>query len=173
VACGSAYELNDVLTSAAAFEQYSFVLVDQDPEALAEADEVITGLETRHGCLAEVTLECDSVRTMLRDDAAAHRWGKFHLAYALGLFDTLTDPVARVVLERLYEVLEPGGTLVIGNFHRHHRTRTYMEYWMDWVLCHRTEDQLLALARGLPGAECRIEFEPTGSQMFLFVRRGG
>jgi extracellular factor (EF) 3-hydroxypalmitic acid methyl ester biosynthesis protein len=171
VGSGSAFELNDVLTGPAAFEQYSFVLVDQDPEALGEADEVITGLETRHGCLAEVTLECDSVRTMLRDEAHARRWGKFHLAYAVGLFDYLTDPVAKVVLARLYDVLEPGGTLVVGNFHRHHRTRVYMEYWMDWVLCCRNEDELLGLARDLPGAECRLEFESSGSQMFLFIRR--
>jgi extracellular factor (EF) 3-hydroxypalmitic acid methyl ester biosynthesis protein len=173
VASGSAWELNDVLNRPAAFERFSLVLVDQDPEALAEADEVIAALEGRHGCAADVTLECDSVRTMLRDADPRHRWGQFELVYAMGLFDYLTEPVARATLSRLYELVAPGGELVIGNFHRHHRTRIYMEYWMDWVLCCRTEDELLGLVQRLPDADCRIEFEPTGSQMFLRVRRNG
>jgi extracellular factor (EF) 3-hydroxypalmitic acid methyl ester biosynthesis protein len=171
VASGSAHELQDVLVSPEAFEKFSLVLVDQDPEALVEADEIVAALEARHGCPADVTLECDSVRTMLRDADPARRWGKFQLVYAMGLFDYLTQPVASAVLARLYELLQPGGELLVGNFHRHHRTRVYMEYWMDWVLCCRSEDELLALARHLPGAECRLEFEATGSQMFLHVRR--
>jgi extracellular factor (EF) 3-hydroxypalmitic acid methyl ester biosynthesis protein len=171
VACGPAWELNDVLVNAEAFDRFRFVLIDQDPEALAEADEVVAGLETRHCCAAEVSLECDSVRTMLREADPARRWGQYQVVYSMGLFDYLTQPVARAILGKLFQLLAPGGELVVGNFHASHRTRIYMEYWMDWVLCTRTEEELLDLASELAGAQARVEFEASGSQMFLHLRR--
>ncbi len=108
---------------------------------------------------------------MLRGAAALERWGKFGFLYSMGLFDYLTAPVAKVVLRSLYSLLEPGGELVIGNFHVHNPTQLYMAYWMDWVLLYRSEAEMLALAEGLEGAEAKVVFEDTGSQMFLCVRK--
>ena len=59
----------------------------------------------------------------------------------------------------------------MGNFHVANPTRTYMEYWMDWVLLYRSEAEMLELASELPGAHASVVFEDTGSQMFLCVRR--
>jgi extracellular factor (EF) 3-hydroxypalmitic acid methyl ester biosynthesis protein len=47
-----------------------------------------------------------------------------------------------------------------------------MEYWMDWSLFYRTEEELSALAAGLPGASSSIAFDAAGSQMFLSIRKG-
>jgi hypothetical protein len=46
-----------------------------------------------------------------------------------------------------------------------------MEYWADWTLIHRTEDDLRSLADKLPGAAIAITFDETRSQMFLQVRK--
>jgi len=61
--------------------------------------------------------------------------------------------------------------MIIGNFHPRNPTRWYMDYWMDWTLIYRTEEDLLALSQDLADAECSISFEETGSQMFLSVRK--
>jgi extracellular factor (EF) 3-hydroxypalmitic acid methyl ester biosynthesis protein len=173
VACGPAWELRDLLQSPADFERYQLTLLDQDVEALAEARDTVFELEQKHGAMVPTELVRDSVRTMLRTRDLSERWGRFEFLYSMGLFDYLTTPVARAVLAKLYDLLTPGGELVIGNFHVRNPTRVYMEYWMDWVLVYRTEDELLDLAWGLPGADASLVFEETGSQMFLCIRKGG
>ncbi len=171
VACGPLWELRDVLTGKEDFEALELVLLDQDPLALADAKGTITALEAAYGARLQAALVRDSVRTMLRTPNLSSRFGSFDLAYSMGLFDYLTPPVARAVLAKLWEVVAPGGELVVGNYHVKNETRVYMEYWMDWAIYHRTEAELLELAADLPGAEARVTFEETGTQMFLSVKR--
>jgi extracellular factor (EF) 3-hydroxypalmitic acid methyl ester biosynthesis protein len=171
VACGPAWELRDIVTSATDLEQLELVLLDQDPFALDDARDTIMELEQRFRTRLDATLIRDSVRTMIGATDLPARWGQFDVLYAMGLFDYLTPPVARAVLAKLYELLAPGGTLLVGNFHPKNPSRIYMEYWMDWVIYYRDEAEFLELANDLPGAEVSLTQEETGSQMFLQVRK--
>jgi extracellular factor (EF) 3-hydroxypalmitic acid methyl ester biosynthesis protein len=171
VACGPAWELRDLFCERADLERYECVLLDQDEEALLEAEAGVRAVERRLEGDMRGQIIRDSVRTMLREADLSERWGRFHLIYSMGLFDYLTQPVARAVVERLYELLHHGGKLIIGNFHVGNPTRQYMAYWMDWTLIYRTEDSLGDLALSLPGASISIGFEQTRSQMFMTVRK--
>lgn len=171
VACGPAWELQQLVKSPEDVRRFDFTLLDQDPEALAQAQAVVNGLDATHGGGMQVRFVRESVRTMLRTAGLAEKWGRFTFLYTMGLFDYLTTPVATAVLRRLYDLLEPGGELVVGNFHVGCRTRKYLEYWMDWVLLYRTEADMLALTADLPGAQVSVVFEETQSQMFLCVRK--
>jgi extracellular factor (EF) 3-hydroxypalmitic acid methyl ester biosynthesis protein len=114
----------------------------------------------------------DSVRTMMRTRDLGTTLGRHHFVYSMGLFDYLTTPVARAVLAKTWDVVRPGGTLLVGNFHSHTPTRYHMAYWGDWSLCYRTEASFLALADGLPCASARVDFDETGCQMFLRMEKG-
>lgn len=171
VACGPAWELRDLYASADDAARLQCVLLDQDEEALAEAQAGLRDLEASLGASCSVRFEKDSVRQMLRTPDLSDRLGRFHCVYSMGLFDYLNRPVAEAVLRKLYGLLEPGGELLVGNFHVANPTRVYMDYWMDWSLIYRSEQTFLSLARRLPGASSEIVFEATGSQMFLRVRR--
>lgn len=171
VACGPAWELQDLFRSAEDFARFSCTLLDQDEEALELARQGIRRIEAARGIHLEASYVGDSVRTMLRERDLAARFGRFHLAYSMGLFDYLTTPVARAVLARLWELVLPGGTLVVGNFHPGCRSRAYMDYWCDWALGYRTEEEFRALADGLPGATVSLDWEETRSQMFLRLER--
>lgn len=171
VACGPLWELRDVVCSKEDFEGLELVLLDQDPLALADAKGTITAMEAAYGARLSASLVRDSVRTMLRTPKLDSRFGKFELVYSMGLFDYLTPPVAKAVLTKLWEVVAPGGELIVGNYHVKNATRIYMEYWMDWAIYHRTEAELLELAADLVGAQPTLTFEETGSQMFLSVRK--
>jgi extracellular factor (EF) 3-hydroxypalmitic acid methyl ester biosynthesis protein len=173
VASGPAWEMREVFRRRTDLDRFEVSLLDQDGEALAEAEGLVALLEATHQAKLHVRYIHESVRTMLRDPAVVATWGKFTFVYSMGLFDYLNAPVARAVLAKLYDLLEPGGELVIGNFHVNNPTRTYLEYWMDWVLLHRSEAELLALADGLNPAQSEVIFEDTGSQMFLVLRKGG
>lgn len=166
VACGPAFELRDILKTAADCKNYDISLLDQDEDALQEAKDVVDEIQKQLGMEIMVSYLQESVRIMMSPRRLSSQWGKFHFIYSMGLFDYLTPPVAKAVITNLYRLLEPGGQLFIGNFHVSNPSRVYMEYWNDWVLYYRTEDDMLNLLQQ-PGAQLKLEFEETHSQMFL------
>jgi extracellular factor (EF) 3-hydroxypalmitic acid methyl ester biosynthesis protein len=131
---------------------------------------MVRRVEARLGGKLAVRYHEDSVRTMLRSRDLRQRFGEHDLVYSMGLFDYLTAPVARAVLHKTYELLAPGGVLLVGNFHQRSPTRLHMDYWGDWPLVYRTEDSFLALTDGLDAIR-GLSFDETGAQMFLRLER--
>jgi extracellular factor (EF) 3-hydroxypalmitic acid methyl ester biosynthesis protein len=173
VACGPAFELQDVLTSAKDCSRFHFTLLDQDKNALSEAKSQIAQIEKKLGKKVEAEFLNASVRTMLKTPELNELWGNFDYIYSMGLFDYLTPPVAKAVIGKLYQILKVGGEMAIGNFHISNASRYYMEYWLDWVLYYRTEHDFMDLLKNVTSAEAKIIFEDTGSQMFLHVNKSG
>jgi len=171
VACGPAREIQDVMVSEKDFDRYHFTLLDQDRHALLEAAKAVDRIEKKSGFKVKVDYLNESVRTMLTTPKLKNRWGQFHFIYSMGLFDYLTPPVAKAVLNKLYQLLKPGGEMVIGNFHVSNPSRTYMEYWLDWVLYYRTEQDFMDLFQGAGSGDTQILFDDTGIQMFLHIRK--
>jgi extracellular factor (EF) 3-hydroxypalmitic acid methyl ester biosynthesis protein len=171
VACGPAFELQDVITSAEDCARFHFTLLDQDEDALAEAKSQIKLIEKKLGQKIEAEFLNESVRTMLKAADLNKRWGNFDYIYSMGLFDYLTPPVAKAVIGKLFQILNVGGDLVVGNFHISNASRYYMEYWLDWVLYYRTEQDFMDLLKGVKSAVTNIVFEDTGSQMFMQVKK--
>ncbi|MFI5367977.1 MAG: class I SAM-dependent methyltransferase [Spirochaetia bacterium] len=169
VACGPAFELRDILDTARKCRQMHFTLFDQDSYALLEAARVVDQVEKSLDEKLSVEYLRESVRTMLFTQQLSQRWGHYHLIYSMGLFDYLTPPVATAVLGKLYQLLLPGGQIAVGNFHPSNVSRVYMDYWLDWVLFHRTEAELVELASELPNAEVSVSADPSGIQLFLQI----
>jgi extracellular factor (EF) 3-hydroxypalmitic acid methyl ester biosynthesis protein len=171
VACGPAFELEDILVSADDLKKYHFTLLDQDPKALEEAARFIGGIEQKCGATIQADYVKVSVRLMLGENTFKHDAEKFHFIYSMGLFDYLSTPVAKAVINKLYQLLKPGGEMVIGNFHVSNPSKYFMEYWGDWYLIHRTEEELKNLLLENSSADVSVLFENTGSQMFLDVKK--
>lgn len=169
IACGPAWELQDLFQDSTDFERLSCSLLDQDPHALDIAREGIRKIEAARDIRIDARFHTDSVRTMLRERDMKKRFGTSHFIYSMGLFDYLTPPVANALARKLFDLVEPGGSLVIGNFHVDNPTRYYMEYWMDWVLYYRTEEDMKSLVAGLPNAVANVTFDDSRCQMFLHV----
>jgi extracellular factor (EF) 3-hydroxypalmitic acid methyl ester biosynthesis protein len=171
VACGPACELQDILASSDGLVKYHFTLLDQDQPALDEAARLINRLEKEYHTKIPVTYLNESVRTMLKSSYLVEKWGRFDFIYSMGLFDYLTPPVAAGVLGKLYELLKAGGELLIGNFHVSNPSRCYMEYWHDWVLYYRTEEEFIHLLPEKASGKRTVLFEDTRSQMFLNIEK--
>jgi extracellular factor (EF) 3-hydroxypalmitic acid methyl ester biosynthesis protein len=171
VACGPAFELQDVITSPEDCAKIHFTLLDQDEYALSEAKSQIRRIEKKLEQKIEADFLNESVRTMLKNPELGKSWGNFDYIYSMGLFDYLTPPVAKAVIGKLYQILSVGGEMIIGNFHISNASRYYMEYWLDWVLYYRTEHDFMDLLKNVPSAETKIVFEDTGSQMFMQVKK--
>jgi extracellular factor (EF) 3-hydroxypalmitic acid methyl ester biosynthesis protein len=173
VACGPASELQDILNSAEDCARIHFTLLDQDKSALSEAKTQIGRIEKKFGQKIEAEFLNESVRTMLKTAELEKSWGNFDYIYSMGLFDYLTPPVAKAVIGKLYQILKVGGEMIIGNFHISNASRYYMEYWLDWVLYYRTEQEFMDLLKNVTSADTKIMFEDTGSQMFMQVKKSG
>lgn len=171
VACGPAFELADILISASDFQKNIFTLLDQDPIALKEAGQFVSDIEKKCGQKIQAKYANMSVRLMFSRKSIEQHLGKFHFIYSMGLFDYLATPVAKAVIEKLYQLLIPGGELVIGNFHVSNPSKYFMEYWGDWYLMHRTEEEFKDLLKEPNSAAVSIIFEKTRSQMFLHAKR--
>ncbi len=139
------------------------VALDADAESLreVEAQYGYLGVEAIHG----------SVRQIL---ARKLRPGTFDFVYAAGLYDYLSDPVAQALTLRLFEMVNPGGQLLIPNFAPQVRDRAYMETFMDWSLIYRGELDMVHVMDQLDPAHVdrhEIYLDPTGAVVYLLVRK--
>lgn len=98
---------------------------------------------------------------------------RFQLVWSAGLFDYLNDKTFILLLKRLYRLVDQGGELVIGNFSNDNESRFYMEVIGEWILKHRSADELVSLAEA-----CKIDNnlisvgkEPEGVNLFLHVAK--
>jgi extracellular factor (EF) 3-hydroxypalmitic acid methyl ester biosynthesis protein len=173
VACGPAWEVADIVRTADDARNIHLTMFDQDQYALMEVASRVAEIERGLDAPLSVDYLRESVRTLLVTRELEAKWGRYDFIYSMGLFDYLTPPVARAVLNKLYRLLEPGGRMVIGNFRVGSPGRRFMEYWLDWVIYYRSEEEFVGLAAELPGAETRLELDDTGVQMLLHVTKTG
>ncbi len=89
----------------------------------------------------------------------------------MGLFDYFVPRIAKAVLNKLYQLLVPGGELLIGNFHVTNPDRYFLEYWGDWYLIYRTEEDLVNLFEQAPSSNVSVIFDDQGIQMFLHIKK--
>ncbi len=96
----------------------------------------------------------------------------FDFIWAAGLFDYLNDKAFVKLLRRFKEWQRKGGEIVIGNYNEaHNPSRDYMEILGDWHLIHRTEAQLLQLAKeaGFGGHEVHVSRMPDNVILYLHI----
>jgi len=128
-------ELSAAVQSGAVHE---FVALDQDESSLAVVDRDYSriGIRTLPG----------SVRQIL---AGKLDPGRYDFVYAAGLFDYLNTPVAAFA-RRMFDMVRPGGLMLIPNFFTRTRDTGYMESFMDWHLIYRDDADIRSMAAALP-----------------------
>ena len=94
-------------------------------------------METRQG----------SVKSLLSPNLAL---GRFDLVYAAGLFDYLSQRLAQRLTRVMFDLLHPGGQMLVTNFVPLIPDIGYMESFMDWHLIYRTHDEMVDLAAMIP-----------------------
>ena len=98
---------------------------------------------------------------------------KQHFIYSMGLIDYLDKEIVVRLISWAYDQLLPGGTLALGNFAAGSSNKAFMDYVMEWVLIHRTPDEMRDLfARSKFGkSDMRIEADPSGIQLFAYCSK--
>lgn len=96
----------------------------------------------------------------------------YDFIWSAGLFDYLNEKAFVKLLNRFKDWLKKGGEIVIGNYNESHNpSRDYMEILGDWHLIHRTEEQLLNLARqvGFGEHEIHVSRMPDNAILYLHI----
>jgi len=172
--CGPAREVADfAATRVGAMTPVTFVLVDHDEEALRFAGESIAAALAEPGSHPRLRAELRklSALRLLRDVPPARAFGDADLIYSAGLFDYFSDRTCRVLAQRLYEALRPGGALLLGNMKAGTDMIWPLYFIADWPLEYRTAERVMSWASDLPGAEVSLRTETTGYDYLLTVRK--
>jgi len=138
-----------------------FIALDQDPLSLAEVERAYASRGVR-------TVQ-ESVRAILAGKA---RFTGLNLVYAAGLYDYLSERVAARLTRLMFDMLAPGGRLLIANFAPCLNDIGYIESYMGWKLIYREPQEMIALARDIASSEWkshRLFWDEHESIVFLEI----
>jgi len=95
---------------------------------------------------------------------------RFDLVMAGGLFDYLDDRAASLLIRMITDrLLAPGGVFFFTNIAEGNPYRPLIEYFGDWFLIERSEDDIRRLCKG--AGEVTIKREASGLTHIIEVRR--
>jgi extracellular factor (EF) 3-hydroxypalmitic acid methyl ester biosynthesis protein len=183
LASGPALEMGMVLReSKAPNRDVTFVLVDQDEDALAYSYETLhRELLASDWDASRTKIEClhISIKQLLKpknaeeEQIAEHALSGTDMVYSMGLFDYLPELVAQRLISVLYKRVAPGGQVFVGNLEFEPNTTWLMDFVLGWHLVWRTDSEMLRLAAELTPspASVNVDRDPTGRCIFLRVER--
>lgn len=169
--CGVGAEVAMVQSSTAGPSvPIEWLLIDQEDEALAVAYRNARALPLRES--SRVRCVNVSFSALLGGEVASTGWGRQDVIFAMGLFDYLPRRSASRLLDGLYSLLRPGGSVVIGNAAAGNAHFWAPELALRWSLLYRDEEEMGALTRTLPAsARVRLEGEPAGAYHILVCEK--
>jgi SAM-dependent methyltransferase len=121
-----------------------FVALDADPISLAEVQRCygVYGVETVPAPFSHLV----TGRVQL---------GQFDLVYTTGLFDYLSRSTGRRLVRTLFDMVRPGGQLIVANFMPGIGDMGFMEAFMDWRLIYRNRHDMIDLTMEIDESEVR------------------
>lgn len=173
IGCGPAREFETVFTRAAPGSKWNVTLLDQEPKALEFALTSFRSASARNGSFVASALNT-SFTDMLSPNRGMIGLPQQDVIYSLGLVDYLSLPLAVKFTKRMYEMLRPGGKVIIANINNKPTGITWQaEHITDWTLYFRSKEEMLAMAQGVPEAKVEIAQDAINSVYFLIVSKPG
>jgi len=172
IGCGPSREIGSFLESSPELgPRLDVALIDQDDKCIAYCERTLAPLANKTGARLEFIRE--SIRRLIAGRRLSMALGERDFIYSAGLFDYLNDRSFVALLSVLYEALEPGGLLAVGNVAINNPSRGFMEFCLEWFLHHRSEKDLVRLAQGLTPEPRHVDIdsEPSGVNLFLLIRK--
>jgi len=169
IGCGPARELEHIISTSSCRGRFEATLIDQEVEALEYAVNYARARcsDSRLGITALNT----SFKSMFNPSGIDALRDK-DVIYSLGLVDYFSPLLARRFVSRAYELVRPGGKVIIGNASDSlNGTYWAMEHALDWSLFFRSRDEMNELAADAVGAKVSVEADPLDSIYFLVVEK--
>jgi extracellular factor (EF) 3-hydroxypalmitic acid methyl ester biosynthesis protein len=171
--CGPAKEIQDFFRASPLCEHTQFTLLDFNDETLQYTGKILTECKTKYHRQTPVRLLKKSVAQVLKDAAKAGSVGKeYDLVYCAGLFDYLPDQICERLSNIFYDMLSPGGLLIMTNVEASNPSRGWMDSAVEWHLIYRdTKGFAKCVPRKAPVGSWAVLSDATGVNLFLEVRK--
>lgn len=144
LACGPNRELFDFLSTCEESEKVEALCVDIDSEALQYTNQFVNIFSHR----ASIRLLSENVIKWSLGRTSQHL-GYFDIIYSAGLCDYLEPKFFRALINQCHQHLNPGGTLILGNFTAYPDS-LFLDKLLKWELIYRDEDELKELFAQTP-----------------------
>ncbi len=147
LACGPNRELFDFLHDCDFSGRIEALCVDVDSEALQYTNQFVN-----------IFPHSASIRLMSENvikwaiGRTSQQFGTFDIIYSAGLCDYLDDRLFRALITQCHAHLNPGGTVILGNF-ADYPDSIFLDKLLKWELIYRSEDDLKELFSATPFKE--------------------
>ncbi|HEY1660932.1 MAG TPA: class I SAM-dependent methyltransferase [Verrucomicrobiae bacterium] len=169
--CGPAMEIQRFLAKSPMSDNVEFTLLDFNDETIEYTQRNLAQVCRKYDSDCMIRVLKKSVAQLIKDSSAFPR-GSFDMVYCAGLFDYLPDPVCSKLMAIFWNLVAPGGLLLVSNVHSNNPSRGWMEYMVDWHLIYRDAEQMHdILPPGVPKDKVRIFVEEIGVNIFAEIRR--
>jgi extracellular factor (EF) 3-hydroxypalmitic acid methyl ester biosynthesis protein len=172
-ACGPAVEVQSFLRSPLS-EDAELTLADFNAETLTYIADILNGIKRLIQRGTSVHYQKTSVYQLLKEGQKKSSPGKAHFdfVYCAGLFDYLSDHTCKQLMNIFYDLVAPGGLLVVTNVEPSNPLRHGMEQLLDWHLIYRNEHDMHELTPSLAVREnVVVRTDATGANLFMEVRK--
>lgn len=142
ISCGPAYEVFSIFDGIG--KEYPFTLnfslYDFNESAITYLDDQIDKNDLRDQIKPTY---CDKLTFLYSCDAPIANSQQF--VYSLGMLNYLDDKAGIALINRMYDMLNPGGTAVVSVFNTVEHSRFAMEVLLNWQVNFRDEESLSEL----------------------------
>lgn len=167
LACGPAKEVFDILLEPDA-PDVQFACVDIDPVALESVAEKVNANKLEQ----KIRLHKENIVRMALGKSKIKILPQA-MVYSTGLIDYLQGRLVVALMDWSFDHLLPGGKLVLGNFNKGNPDKPFMDFIVEWVLIHRSPDDLRELfSRSKFGNRpVTVDQDETGIQLFASCQK--
>jgi extracellular factor (EF) 3-hydroxypalmitic acid methyl ester biosynthesis protein len=166
LACGPNRELFDFLAECDHSELVEALCVDIDSEALQYTNQHVNIFPH----MASIRLMSENVIKWSLG-RVSHHIGKMDIIYSAGLCDYLDTKLFQALIKQCYNHLNPGGTLLLGNFTAYSDS-LFLDKLLKWELIYRDEEDLKEIFNPTPfGSNVHIIKEKENVNLFAVAVR--
>jgi len=164
LACGPCVDVAELLDTDL-ISPLSMLCVDYDKEAFDFAKSVIGQKVSNHN-ISYLQTNVLRLRTLTNSDIAA----PFDIIYSVGLLDYVPDRLVSIALRNWWQMLRPGGSLLVTIKDKDKYDPTFYDWMADWTFIPRTEKQFRALlSETLKISEDKIEFKRDKTEITIIA----
>lgn len=153
--CGPADEIRRLIERDPCVTSCDFELLDFSDVTLRYTKKKIAESCREAGREVAVTFIEQSIQGFLKKAARGEDFAgeSYDLVYCAGLFDYLSQPFCAKLTATFYDLVKPGGQVVVTNVSKHNTIPFVMEDFLEWEIIDRSEDEMMAL---VPGEKLRL-----------------
>lgn len=171
VGCGSVRELLELLRENKINRPLTFICIDFEKRALDYVRNEIAKIDAPGKQYLSISFVEQDIFSLVENQRIVNKLGESDLIYASGLFDYLRRQTAKNLFLLLFTLLKKGGSMIVCNASLINGShRAYFEMLGDWVMIYRTEEEMLAWAKGLEGKAAILFERPRGCSSYLFIK---